>query len=363
MKNSLRRIAALLMAVMMLAALGMTAFAEGETVIDKVTFKKLVTKELNAYAPKTTYTFTITAGTAGGKISAGNLDQVAFTNGQDQLVIDSTPTEKTDSVAGDIGQASLTYDCQINIDITKFNAPGIYRFVVKETGACDGVTFDTDDRYLDIYVEENGVDADGKTALKVTAAVLYKVGATTVDQINATKAEGFTNDYDTADLNVTNDVTGNLGDTNKEFSYKVEIEGVAGEKYYIVKGDTAQTITAGADGKATLNEIKLKDGETFTVYGLSENDSYTITQTSEADDGYTTTNNSEEGDGLVGSGAIQAITGEMTEVANDNVTFTNNKEATVPTGIAMTVLPFVAMIALAAVVAVLFFQKKQRREA
>ena len=91
MKNSLRRIFALLMAVMMIAALGMSAFAvvpgTGENQDDDIStveFTKTLTKEVNAYAPNTTYTFTIASGAkvdAGeGKdaIYAGNLAGVAF---------------------------------------------------------------------------------------------------------------------------------------------------------------------------------------------------------------------------------------------------------------------------------------------
>lgn len=395
MKNSLRRIFALALVVMMIASLGMSAFAADDDTTyaeNVVTFTKTLTKEANAYAPNTTYTFTIASATAddglnsANSIYAGPAGGVTFVDGDEEgenqtstgttLAIKSTPD------ATDLAHESLTYTGKIAITPSVFTKSGIYRYVVTESD-CNyaGVDCDTDARYLDIYVKE--LITDGTASYVVEAAVMYKVssGSTTNTETGAITYNdkgGFDNDYDTADLTVSKTVSGNLGETNKSFTFEITITGVSGEQYHVVLP------TLDEDGKnvtATIYsgekyEFTLTHGQEIKVYGLSVNDKYTVVENDyTTNDGYTTTvnvNNAEQATtanttGEVTVNEVSKTTGEgedaVTTDVDQSVVFTNNKQVTIPTGIAMTVLPFVAMIALAAIVAVLFFQKRERREA
>lgn len=356
MKNSLRRIFALALVVMMIAALGMSAMAAEGDPVNSITFKKFVTKNDadNVYEPNTTYTFTIKAADADkdglsntDAIYAGSLDAVAFAGGEnDTLVITSTPVLGVKEYTG-----------TINIDASKFDHSGIFRYVVEETeGNYAGISYDTAKRYLDIYVVEDGV-VDNKITYKAQAAVLYKADA---DNIKEAKEDGFTNVYTTTTLTVSKTVTGNMGEKNKEFSFSLTINGANGEKYKVqkFKGETAvgeaqEIVATNTDNSAptgtVTTEITLKDGEKFVVYGLSNGDSYVVEETDYSEQGYTTTVVGDK-EGNIGESAV-------------TVKYTNDKNFTPPTGIAMTVLPFVAMLAMAAVVAILFFRKKERREA
>ena len=95
----------------------------------------------------------------------------------------------------------------------------------------------------------------------------------------------------------------------------------------------------------------MKNGESVIIYGLSEDDEYTVTETDYTADGYTTTIDGTEG--REKSGTISADT---------NVAFVNTKNATTPTGIVMNIAPYVLMVAVAAVLAVVFLRKRNTFE-
>lgn len=389
MKNSLRRIFALLMAVMMIAALGMSAFAadEGDQTAP-ATFKlpitafKTLNKDANAYAPATTYTFTATPITAAADANGTVGNPYAGPAGAISIdAITSTPATTDIAAVGADGVISVTHNGEITItQVAGFDKAGIYRYIVEETpGDYEGITYDNTDRYLDVYIQTGD---DG--SLSIAGAVLYETddvlssdGKTYTDPDEGETAKGgFTNTYATADLTLTKLVDGNLGDRTKDFTFTVTIKGAEGEQFYVTTTRTdgydapivleEKTVGEGDTAVTTYEKsvtITLKHNESVTIYGLSENDTYTIVEGSYATDGYTAT---VEGAGTVSTAddGTTTASGTISATPDDvNVTFTNTKDANVPTGIAMTVLPFVAMIALAAIVAVLFFQKRERREA
>lgn len=370
MKNSLRRIFALLMAVMMIASLGMSAFAEGETVIDKVTFTKTVTKEENVYTPNTSYTFTIAEGSADTTkgVFAGVANGALFVDGDDAGESQTVTADgKTLTITAAADLEVVSYNGNIALDVSKFDETGIYRYVVTETVEDDdkyaGITYDNVTRYLDVYVAED--DTGNK---KISGAILYKSNAEADEDGNYNAADkgGFTNVYTTANLTVSKAVDGNMADTNKVFLFDLQIFGEPGKTYNIKKADASfEAIIADATGLASLSGIALKANESFVVYGLAADENYTVTEHSYANEGYETSYTVKLGDGEPGAKETQnTANGTISETTDDvTVAYTNYKDANVPTGIAMTVLPFVAMIALAAIVAVLFFQKRERREA
>ena len=150
-------------------------------------------------------------------------------------------------------------------------------------------------------------------------------------------------DKPVSDLTISKTVAGNQGDKTKDFTFTIKVDGADGEKYY-VNGTT--TLVSG-----TPADITLKNGESVTIYGLSEDDEYTVTETDYTADGYTTTIDGTEG--REKSGTISADT---------NVAFVNTKNATTPTGIVMNIAPYVLMVAVAAVLAVVFLRKRNTFE-
>lgn len=312
----------LMVVVMLVSVLSLGAFAEtGVFSGGTVTITKTLTKNQNAYAPNTSFSFAVAAagaGTYNGKVVYEGVGTPTV----------GAPIAFTPSGA-DIGKTTVTGTTTITFAENTFSKPGIYHYTVTETaGSYDGITYDDTVKNLYVYVV-NGEDG----ALKIDGVVMTD---------SSGKSDGFTNEYTTNDLTITKTVEGNQGDENKDFNFTVEVDGATGEQYKLVVNGTATVLTSG-----TAVDITLKHDQSATIYGLSANDTYTVTEEDYTIDGYTTTVNGTSG---------HEATGKIT--ANTTVAFVNSKDAGSPTGVLMNIAPYAIMIVLAGVCAVLFLRKK-----
>lgn len=354
----MRTLAASAMSVALLAGVAvMPAMAAGG---DVATITKNITKDQNAYAPKTDFTFTIapaqdkdlTVGNNGLVIYKGVDGGVTFAEGAKTGTIASAP--KTE----DIGETSITAGTLgLEYHLDQFNAPGIYRYVVTETqGTYDGMTYSNETKYFDVYVTSN---AEG---------TLSVASATFVSADNAATKDGgvFTNDYNNETdggnktLTVTKHVEGSMGDRNKEFAFNVTITGAEGEQYYVattVNGETTySTLTSGS-----ATQISLADTDSFTIYGLSENDQYTISETSYTADGYTTKYLVNPVEGNTSDNATTGnapATAAMGTAASTTINFYNIKNPSTPTGVIMNVAPYALMVVIAVAGVAVFMRKR-----
>lgn len=108
---------------------------------------------------------------------------------------------------------------------------------------------------------------------------------------------------------------------------------------------------------ATFTET-LKHGESAIVYGLSSEDKFAVTEADYHGDGYKTSY--KIGDGT-NSTEGSSIAEEAIGAYDTTVIFTNTKDATVPTDVIRTVAPYVAIVAFAAVMGVVFFRPRRNR--
>ena len=186
--------------------------------------------------------------------------------------------------------------------------PGIYRYVIKETSTSgfEGIAYSTEKKILDIYkYSDDSFDYrffDEATGDKLSEA-------------------NFTNTYNHAegqiqDLTVSKTVTGKLGNLSKEFAFNIAINSSNNDEVYYVTKNGEPAIEQW-NGSSTA--ITLKSGDSVTIYGLSANDSYTITEVEANANGYTTSiaNADSSKDGTA--------TGKIT--ADTNVSYTNTKDA------------------------------------
>lgn len=345
--------AAMMAGTMMTAMIGANVYATGggstANTPQNVTITKKLNKKTNVYAPDTDFEFVITpAGTEDLEdgVEAGPANGAYFESGKEK--ISSEP--KIDEIA----QTNVTVGTtQISIDTTKFTKPGEYRYVVTEkSGTYEGITYSTEKKYFDVFVNNT------------TGVYAYTF---TDDSDPTGKDDGvFTNDYvngtgtDDATHNITlkKVVTGEQGNMTDDFTFKVKIHGAEGEKYYVVYSDGKAAVTL-TSSETTSTDIYLSNNETATIYGLSASDTYTIEEVGGNEDGYTTTiavgENDEQKDTCrdTVSGTISADT---------NITVTNTREASAPTGIAMTYGPYALMVALAGGMAVLFLRRRNRED-
>lgn len=335
-----RMAAATLAGAMVLSMNGMAWAA-----VTEFDLTKEVTTDGNTHAPNTTFRFTITEGDAstfeGAVVSAGV---------KDGLTLDTA--NNFSFAPGDKVLASYTKTGKIKVDATKFTEPGVYHYLVTETqDTYDGITYDVTPRHVYVYVV-NGTDGYEVEAVKVV-----KDGDTAKEdnlKIVNSYGDGSTPNDDIHDFIIKKTVTGNQGHKNKPFSFTVTIDGddadkEGDEKYMAVKTPKtgeAETIHI-TDG--LTQTFTLMDGETLHIYGLSEKDKYTVTETDYSADGYTTTVKGDNAEGFLTADGI-------------TVEFINRKDVGPATGVAMTFAPYVLLVAAAGGLGAVVLGKKKRED-
>ena len=230
----------------------------------------------------------------------------------------------------------------VDLSGVTFTEPGVYRYVITETGTNQGITNGYEGegettvtkRTLDVYVE-NDTNASGKN-LKIAGYVMYKNEVTegpyaqnteTVTAVpngaeveGALKSKSITNKYDTQDIYFGKEVEGNQGSKDKYFDFTLVLDHVTPGTVFDVdltnakttipanpntattvealKGENAYTqvssITVGGtptgytvEDSATVGFKKvtvhyyLQDGDYITVKGLAKDMTYNLTENAE----------------------------------------------------------------------------------
>ena len=341
-----------MMGMSVCAADGVTGGTQDKP-ITSIPVNKTVTAADNTYAPNTTFTFTVeTAGAttitdkAGNSVDvkAGILGGLAADKGA-TFAPDTKADTNTTYTPADANKASL------KTDATKFSEPGIYHYTVSEVDSkYEGITYDTTSYDVYVYVSAE-LDANKNATNKMYVSGV--VSAKSVDNEIAKSDLDFTNAYeDVHKVTVTKKVQGGFANASDTFKFDVTVSGAAGEAYkvtYKTNGkETSTNVTSG--GKI---EVILGKDDTVTIYGLSKTDSYTITEqgvtNGKTATGYTVTDTCGDNDGKVeGVGGAE----------DASFIITNTKEAVAPTGIAMTVAPYILMVAVAGIFAILFLRRR-----
>lgn len=361
MKTGKRRLAAfaVVAATMVLALVGVAApaWAEGQSTNPqlsvtegRVTITSKLTMDKYAVEPNADFKYTIAPAEASELTNTG-MPATAGVEGAVSL----SPSSVYYSAEGlssednaDGVTKTITAQMSVSLVTSRFAAPGIYRYKITQTPPeLDGLNVVYKELFLDVYVENGNSGLVAKGCTLSTAAG------------SGSKISGFENKYVTHKLTITKVVAGNQGDKNKDFEFTVTIKGADGEtyKYGTVKnGVTTMNKTTTKSG-ATFTET-LKHGESVIVYGLSSEDKFAVTEADYHGDGYKTSY--KIGDGT-NSTEGSSIAEEAIGAYDTTVIFTNTKDATVPTDVIRTVAPYVAIVAFAAVMGVVFFRPRRNR--
>lgn len=361
MKTGKRRLAAfaVVAATMVLALVGVAApaWAEGQSTNPqlsvtegRVTITSKLTMDKYAVEPNADFKYTIAPAEASELTNTG-MPATAGVEGAVSL----SPSSVNYSAEGlssednaDGVTKTITAQMSVSLVTSRFAAPGIYRYKITQTPPeLDGLNVVYKELFLDVYVENGNSGLVAKGCTLSTAAG------------SGSKISGFENKYVTHKLTITKVVAGNQGDKNKDFEFTVTIKGADGEtyKYGTVKnGVTTMNQTTTKSG-ATFTET-LKHGESVIVYGLSSEDKFAVTEADYHGDGYKTSY--KIGDGT-NSTEGSSIAEEAIGAYDTTVVFTNTKDATVPTDVIRTVAPYVAIVAFAAVMGVVFFRPRRNR--
>lgn len=306
-KKTTKRLGATVMVLALaMSIMAVTAFAEGEATANLQLKKNLVTTGTSASIQAETFTFTAT------------YDSQKDTNY-------APPQEGAvtiGSAAYEAGQ-SAEKNIDVTIDENKFAGPGTYYFIIKEVaGTTDGMTYSTAEKKMAVQIYADD-----------TAPIYYVVE----NGSNAKDDGTFTNTYTTHKLTVAKSVTGTQGDKTKKFGIKVTVTGTEGETY--ATNQEGVTLKSGEE-----YTFQLADGESVEIYNLSASDTYKVDETDYSDEGYTA------------AGEVLDATAIGTKDAS--VTITNNKDASTPTSVIMSIAPYVLMVALAGGIAFFFLRRR-----
>ena len=334
------------------AAGGVTGGTESSP-ITSVPVNKTVSAAENTYAPNTTFNFNVTpAGTTTITDKDGNSVDVKAG------IADGLKADKGAIFAPDTSaDTSVTYTpldankASLKTDAREFTEPGIYHYTVSEVdGGYEGITYDTTAYDVYVYVSAK-LDAD-----KNATNEMYVSGVVSTKSVDGEIAKSdldFNNAYNGVHkVTVTKRVQGGFATAGDTFKFNVTVNGATGEVYkvaYTTKSGTATTHVASGD---TI-EVELGKDDTVIIYGLSARDSYKIIEqgitAGKTATGYTVTDTCGDNDGKV-----EGVGG----TADASYTITNTKEAVTPTGIAMTVAPYILMVAVAGIFAILFLRRR-----
>lgn len=332
----------------MVSMLGMTAFANTGNTTD-VTFTKTLdmSKAQGASVPDVEFAYEITPGAhvnateTSPEILAGitgaNIENVAFSH--------------TDTV--DL-KNEVVKTATVNFTDVDWTAPGIYRYTIieKDSGNAD-VTNDSDTtRTLDVYVVN-----DGEGGYKIASQAMIKGTAapTGKEYARDSKSDGFTNSYTTHALSLKKVVDGTMGDKGRTYYFTINFEGPANASFDM----EGQPITLDAEGKGCAN-IALTNNSLKTIKGIPSTVKYTVVENIDKKDGYTvsyTVDNTVDNTDAT-SDTYATSTEKTMGKANNAVVCTNLKNAVTPTGIAMTVAPYILMVAVAGIFAILFLRRR-----
>ena len=421
-KNMTKKsIGAVVLASALTMSMGMPALAAEsyDTTIGgtkTTTFDKYLVMDAQAEVPNASFTYAVTAGkaktynvadkkfeilagvdadkvTMAGVGEGAEANKIVFKQGDGSDTHDTTKDAYVKDLAA--GKKYALKTAILDFSTVQFTEPGVYRYVITESGTNQAITNDADlTRVLDVYVNDASTDVDGTLTKKLTIAgyVLHSnendepdvaTGADfgSAGAYVATKSQGFTNSYDTSDLTLRKQVTGNQASRDKYFEFTLNIDKAQPNTKYDVVIDAADatskanaaTIEANA-GKANVTSIitddagkatqkfYLQHGQQVTVQGIAKDTTYAVNENTED---YKSTANTAAAPVVDIKDDTYSAEVNGTIASKDLTTgYLNTRNGVIPTGVIMTVAPFAAVTLLggAGVVTMVMKKKKSSEE-
>ena len=345
-KFNLKKIAAFVLAGTMAIGMSATVFAaypSGNALTVATKFTKTFTTDEDTYQPAATFTFTKPIGvtpTNDEKVSG-----IPVSDGKEgpDVTLGSAEFKAATTIGPKTADVSITYGDLTNV------VPGVYKYSFSEVESTNtNIKCDTTTKYLYVFVALNN---EGKKTI---------TGASMTN--GTSKVPGITNEYgkdkdnkDTLhDLTITKDITGAMANMNETFTFKVKVTSADKKaKYKVVvtrKGEVDSKITS-IDTNTEISINGIGKDDSIKIYSLAKDDTYTVEEVDANTNGYTTKINGKDDP----DGKIDGTVGN----ADVPVNYDNHKDAVSPTGIIMNYAPYIAMLAAACVLAVVFFNRRR----
>ena len=408
----LRKIGALVLAVMMIAVAGIVVAdtTMGESGIanlaaeDKIiVIKKQITAfnpaESTVNAPTITYNYAIEAGSSGKTVKDANGVSTSTVEGVTEGLVYTTSVSWSAVVAGDklttaAGGHANTKDITINFTNVTFPHAGVYRYKITETptytntGVVDGGGSHI--RYLDVYVKNAATEGeyeifgyvlftnDNNIDGHSTAADEDKVSA-------AAKTDGFTgtsaDKYYTYNLTITKTLSGDSGMNSHQFPFGITFTGSeTGVLPIITTADDKATVPStwtAAGTMASFNEavadahIKIANAGVVTVTGIPIGTAITIIEKNDvtgttymaASSGADTNAESKPiAPTECSNGALISAQTNVSNISDKNVTFTNTLSLISPTGYISRFAPYALLLIGGIALLVIATKRRKNRD-
>lgn len=339
------------------------------------TFDCFLLVDENEAIPAMTFTYSITSGvadsTANPPVSAGigtpTIGTAAFASGATTSA--TAPTGVTSVDGKEYAQETVTVDFS-NVTFTEV---GIYRYVITATPNTSGVSTDgitsykinhdiqhgtgtANMRYMDVYV----TNGDSDSELNIAYVLLNSVN-------DDTKSIGIVNSIFSHNFTFGKEVTGNQASKNQYFTFTLTLGSLGASEKYAVDLTNADTskgnewtnpvyVESNSTGNVTA-EFHLKHNQYISVQGLPDNFTYTL---SENADGYNST-------ATIGDDYPDPVTsgtdGDNTAIGvtkSIKTGFINSRTGIIPTGLLLTVTPFIVGLFLFGALFVYMMARKRK---
>ena len=339
------------------------------------TFDQYLVMDQEANVPNVTFSYAVKAGTE--KTYQMDRKTVTVLSGVDADLVSITGTADKeiachpgDITSDDVNTFVKDYDetCQkyakktatLDFSACHFTEPGVYRYIMTESGVNQAVSNDSTPRIVDVYIENaEDSETDGNVTtegLKFAGYVLHSSADELPEDMDesgtaaGSKEAGFTNTYDSANLTIRKEVKGNQASHDKYFAVTASISDAVPGTVYTVDISKAQSVTDENAATKEENEDQtnvtaittdengaaeqtfyLQHGQEITINGLSTDTSY---QVSEENEDYIPTDESVDGYSDPVSGVISG--------KDVNVSFLDEKNGIIPTGVKSISVPVIA---------------------
>lgn len=316
----MKKILAMLLAVMMLLSVASVAMAEGDTATIKKNYT-LENSDTGSVAPATTFGFEIVA----EKIE----------HGPQGKTVDDMPALTATDVSFTTAEEK---NIPITIDATAFPGAGVYTYKITEKIPADankilGVDYDATTKYLKITI------VNGTNGLELGGSILVNAAGEA-----AGKEDSFVNTYKAGMLTVSKTVDGNGSSQNDVFSFTVTFD----------KGEAAEQWINAISTNATKGEgntytFTLRHGESMVFENIPYGVNYTVTEAKA--EGYECDKADGKVEGTIGAENIKAT-----------AAYKNTKNISIDMGVMLDSMPYVLVLAVVGAAVIALIAKKRRVE-
>ena len=313
--------------------------------------------------PAETFLFGINGSSEEGSVGKAILRKVQKTkyNDESHQMLDVETMEKRNEIPESIKKISIgsvsfdegsvkTEGIQKTVTITvpdasQYPSTGYYFYKFKEVqGDTAGVTYNNEEYFVRVAVHYNS-----ENKLEIANVKLFNGDA------SGLKVTGLQNSYSAGRLMVQKVVTGNMSNRNDEFNVTVTFTAPQGKKIKLPIEAKSEENSVGdvqweGDEQHKTATFKVKAGTKTVFTNIPEGVTYKVEEQKASgydDPVYKTNSKENENSGTITGGTA------------DEVIIRNNKSTQIDTGVFMTNLPYLLVLAAAVVGFILFFLNKR----